>query len=176
MFNVIKQKSHYSVSNHIRFAKCTDYAKERSQEQWTLHKTSHKKSTPMSIFAHKQITTLHKSRWEVEKISATSIWFFFCGNVFNVFNPFPLDIILDQDKLRAFAEDKLNVTKMNISVFDRIENIVGKGEIACSSKFSFSHNVFKRLLSQTRQKVSLCGNELNRKDRRAWVLELTAMG
>ena len=27
--------------------------------------------------------------------------------------------------------------------------------------FSFSHNVLKRLLSQTRQKVSLCGNRLN---------------
>ena len=46
-------------------------------------------------------------------------------------------------------------------VFDRVENIVGKGEIACTSNFSFSHNVFKRLLFQTRQKVSLCGNGLN---------------
>ena len=49
---------------------------------------------------------------------------------------------------------------MIISVFDIGENIVGKGEIACTSNFSFSHNVFKRLLSQTRQKVSLCGNGL----------------
>ena len=46
---------------------------------------------------------------------------------------------------------------MIISVFDRVENIVGKGEIAY---FSFSHNVFKRLLSQTHQKVSMCGNGL----------------
>ena len=45
-------------------------------------------------------------------------------------------------------------------VFDRVKNIVGKGEIACTGNFSFSHNVFKRLLSKTRQKVSLCGNEL----------------
>ena len=50
---------------------------------------------------------------------------------------------------------------MIISVFDRVENIVGKGEIACTSNFSFSHNVFKRLLSETHQKVSLCGNGLN---------------
>ena len=35
---------------------------------------------------------------------------------------------------------------MIISVFDRVENTVGKGEIACTSNFSFSHNVFKRLL------------------------------
>ena len=30
--------------------------------------------------------------------------------------------------------------KMIISVFDRAENIEGKGEIACTSNFSFSHN------------------------------------
>ena len=79
----------------------------------------------------------------------------------SMFNPFPHNKILDQTKLKAFAEDKLNVTKMIVSVFDREENIVGKGEIACTSNFSFSHNVFKRLFSQTRQKVSLCGNGLN---------------
>ena len=41
-------------------------------------------------------------------------------------NPFPHDRILDQTKVKAFAEDNLNVTKMIISVFDRVENIVGK--------------------------------------------------
>ena len=49
---------------------------------------------------------------------------------------------------------------MIVSAFDRVEKTVGKGEIACTINFSFSH-IFKRLLSQTRQKVSLCGNELN---------------
>ena len=49
-------------------------------------------------------------------------------------------------ELKAFADDKLNVTKMIISVFDRVENIVGKGEIDCTSNFSFSHNVYERLL------------------------------
>ena len=76
-------------------------------------------------------------------------------------NPFPHDKILDQTKLKAFADDKLNVTKMVISVFHRVENIEGKGEIACTSNFSFSHIVFQRLLSQMCQKVSLCGNGLN---------------
>ena len=51
--------------------------------------------------------------------------------------------ILDQTKLKAFADDKLNVTKMIISVFDRVEKIVGKGEIVCTSNFSFSHNDLK---------------------------------
>ena len=65
--------------------------------------------------------------------------------------PIPTLQNLDQTKLKAFADDKLNVTKLIISVFDSEENIVGKREIACTSNFSFSHNVFKRLLSQTRQ-------------------------
>ena len=33
--------------------------------------------------------------------------------------------------MKAFA-DKLNVTKMILSVFDRVENLVEKGEIACT--------------------------------------------
>ena len=60
-------------------------------------------------------------------------------------NPFPHNKILDQTKLKAFADDKLNVMKMIISVLDIVENIMGKGEITCSSNTSFSHNVFKRL-------------------------------
>ena len=75
-------------------------------------------------------------------------------------NPFSHDKILDQAKLKAFADNKLDVTKMIFSVSDREEIIVGKGEIACTSNFSFSYSVFKRLLSKTRQKVSLCGNKL----------------
>ena len=50
-------------------------------------------------------------------------------------NPFPHDKILDQIKLKAFADDKLYTTKMIISVFDSVENIVGKGEIACTKAF-----------------------------------------
>ena len=33
-------------------------------------------------------------------------------------------------KLKAFADDKLNVAKMTISLFDRVENTVGRGENA----------------------------------------------
>ena len=33
-------------------------------------------------------------------------------------------------KLKAFADDKLNVAKMKISLIDRVENTVGKGENA----------------------------------------------
>ena len=75
-------------------------------------------------------------------------------------NPFPHNRILDQTQLKAFADDKLNVTKMIIFVCDRLENIVGRGEIACISNFSFSHYVLKKLFSLTLLKVSLCGNVL----------------
>ena len=46
---------------------------------------------------------------------------------------------------------------MTIFVFEWVENIVGKGE---NAGFSFSHSVFKRLLSQGREKWGLCGKEL----------------
>ena len=40
----------------------------------------------------------------------------------------PNDKILDATKLKAFADDKLNVSKIMISVLDRVENTGGKGE------------------------------------------------
>ena len=43
------------------------------------------------------------------------------------------------------TDDKSNVTKMIISVFDRVEYIAGKGENDDYQHSSFSHNVFKRL-------------------------------
>ena len=49
--------------------------------------------------------------------------------------PLPNDKILDVTKLRAFAVNKLNVAKMKISLFDRVENTV------VTSIFSFSHSV-----------------------------------
>ena len=39
-------------------------------------------------------------------------------------NPFPNDKTLDPTIMKAFADDKLNVTKMITSVFDRVENTV----------------------------------------------------
>ena len=36
-----------------------------------------------------------------------------------------------------------------------------KEKLLVTSNFSFSHSAFKRLVSQGRKKVLLCGNELN---------------
>ena len=46
------------------------------------------------------------------------------------FNSLPSGILSDWSKLKAFADHNLYVAQMMIYVFDRIENIVGKGENA----------------------------------------------
>ena len=48
------------------------------------------------------------------------------------------DKIYEKSKLKAFADDKINVAQMMISLSYRVEKIVGKGE---RSIFSFSHEV-----------------------------------
>ena len=70
------------------------------------------------------------------------------GKVFN-----PHDKIFDQTELKVFADDNLNVTKMIISAFDRVENIVGKGEILLVQAISpfptmFSKGFFPRLVKR----------------------------
>ena len=62
-------------------------------------------------------------------------------------NSLPNDTILDINKLKAYADDKINVAQMMTSVSDRIENIVEKGEMLVTIIFFFSHNVLKRLFS-----------------------------
>ena len=37
--------------------------------------------------------------------------------------------------MKAFAEDKINVAQMIISIFDGVENLVGKGENAGQQHF-----------------------------------------
>ena len=49
----------------------------------------------------------------------------------------------------GFADHKINVTKNLKFVFRRVENIVDKEKMLVTSIFSFSHNVFKRLHSQS---------------------------
>ena len=46
----------------------------------------------------------------------------------NVINSLPHDKILAIPKLKTFADDKFDVDKMMISVFDKVVNIMGKGK------------------------------------------------
>ena len=55
-----------------------------------------------------------------------------------------------QSKLKAFADDKLNMIQMAKFVLDKIENIVGKEENAGYCIFFFPRNVFKSLFLQGR--------------------------
>ena len=47
-------------------------------------------------------------------------------------------------KLKAFADNKINVAQMMISVFDRVENIVGKGENAGYLRFLLFPQCFQK--------------------------------
>ena len=55
--------------------------------------------------------------------------------------------------MKKFADDNFKFDENGRKLSKRVENTVGKGEIA-------RHSVFKSLVSQGRQKASLCGNGL----------------
>ena len=62
----------------------------------------------------------------------------------------PYDNFLYKIKFKAFADDNSYVTKTMMSVFDKVENIVGKGENAFTA-FSllptmFSKGLFSRVI------------------------------
>ena len=61
-----------------------------------------------------------------------------------VLNPLPDDKILDWSKLKAFADDNLKAAKMMISLYDRVENIVGKKENAGSQHFLLFPQCFQK--------------------------------
>ena len=65
---------------------------------------------------------------------------------FQLLNSVSNDKVLDKYKLKAFGDDKIDVAEMMISLLDRVEDTVGKGEMMVTSIFSFSHSVFQSLL------------------------------
>ena len=77
----------------------------------------------------------------------------------NIFIPSPNDKILDVTKLKAFADDKLNIVKMLISLYNRVENTVGKGENAGYQHFLLFPQCFRKPSSLGSLKVGLSGNE-----------------
>ena len=56
-------------------------------------------------------------------------------NIYKTFISLPNNKILDVTKLKAFADDKFIIARMMISLLDRIENTVGKGENAGCQHF-----------------------------------------
>ena len=68
-------------------------------------------------------------------------------------NLLPYDKILDWSKLKAFANDKLNVTQDMKVVFHRIENIVRKEENAGYQHFLLSSKCFQKAFFSSASKV-----------------------
>ena len=62
----------------------------------------------------------------------------------------PNDKILDWSKLKAYADDKINVTEKLKFVLGSVENIVGKGENAGYQHFLIFPQCFQRLLIEGR--------------------------
>ena len=61
-------------------------------------------------------------------------------------NVLPNKKILDWTKLKAFEDNNLNNAEIMISAYDRMKNIVGKGENAGYQHFLlFPHNVFQKV-------------------------------
>ena len=81
------------------------------------------------------------------------------GTTSTAFNRLPDDKILDRSKLKLSSDNNFELDPNSRKFSQLVENTVDKGEI--ESNFSFSHSVFKRLVSKGRQKVSLCGNGLD---------------
>ena len=77
------------------------------------------------------------------------------------FNPLPDDKF---SKLKEFADDNFKFDENGSKLSKQIENTVGKGEIARYEQFLLFPQCFlpKRLVSQGRQKVLLCGNVLKK--------------
>ena len=70
-----------------------------------------------------------------------------------VVNPLPDDKILGLPKLKAFADNKSNVTQNNEVVLHRIENIVGKEENAGYQHFVLFPQCFQKAFSFSSSKV-----------------------
>ena len=70
--------------------------------------------------------------------------------------------ILDSSKLKEFADNNFKFDENGSKLSKRVENIVGKGEIARYEQFLLFPQCFKRMISQGHQNVSFCGNGLKR--------------
>ena len=68
---------------------------------------------------------------------------------------FPKRQILDSSKLKEVADNNYNFDENERKFSDKVENPVGKGEIACYGQFLFSHRFFKRIVLQTRKNQGL---------------------
>ena len=80
----------------------------------------------------------------------------------HLFYPIPKRQILDSFKLKEFADDNFNLDENGGAFSNRVENTVGKGEIARHEQFLLFPTVFsKDFLRQTCKNQGLFGKGLN---------------
>ena len=70
-------------------------------------------------------------------------------------NPFPNDKFLDSSKLDEFADDNFELDENGREFSKRVENTVGKGEIARYEQFLLFPQCFQILVLQTRKDQGL---------------------
>ena len=63
-------------------------------------------------------------------------------------------------KVKDFADDKFEFDEKDRKFSKQVENIVGKGEIACYKQFHLFPQCFQRLVRQTHKKQGLFGKGL----------------
>ena len=61
-----------------------------------------------------------------------------------MFNPLQNNEILNLSNSKAFADDKIKMTKTLIFALGKVENNVGKGENACYQHFLFFPQCFQK--------------------------------
>ena len=74
---------------------------------------------------------------------------------FSYLLPFPKRQILGSSRLKEYADNNFKFDENGRKFAKRVENTVGKGEIACYEQFFLSLSVFKRLVLQTRKNQGL---------------------
>ena len=78
-----------------------------------------------------------------------------------LFNSLPNDRILDWSKMKGFADDRIEFDKMMIFDFDRVENIVGKGESAGNQHFLLFPQCFHKASFSGLLKVGIVWYRVN---------------
>ena len=91
-----------------------------------------------------------KTLWEKEKMLVNSYHFLFFTQCFpkpsssGLFNPFPKQQIIDSSKLYDFADNNFKSDENGRKLSYRLENTVGKGEIACYEQFLLFPQCFQK--------------------------------
>ena len=127
--------------------------------------TSYNRLIKLDILLLKEVSKIGKLPW-IQRLARKHFDKLICliflwmtttlfQHFFSYFNSLPNNKILDWSKLKAFSDDKLKVAKIMISVFDGIENIVGKGENSGCQHFLLFPQCFQNVSSSRSLKFGI---------------------